>query len=90
MRWLRAHHSLTVLPHPPKSPDLQGIEHAWAEMKRWRENEDFPMPRTQQELVDQVMEAWSHVTPDTCRKIMESMPRRLLAVYEANGFHSGY
>lgn len=73
---------------PPHSPDLNPIEHVWAWMKAWIENQ--PGPRlTGKKLRAAVDSAWQAVPASMLTKLYKSMPRRLAAVIAANGGYTG-
>ena len=37
-----------------------------------------------------VAEGWNKITPEDCQNLIESLPRRLEAVYKAKGGHTKY
>ena len=37
---------------------------------------------------DRVAEEWNKITPEDCQNLIESLPRRLEAVYKAKGGHT--
>lgn len=81
--WLAAS-GLRVLRWPACSPDLNPIEHLWELLDRRRK--DAPeLP-----LLERLQYAWSTISRDECKKLVESVPRRLRAVVEARGGHTRY
>ena len=42
------------------------------------------------ELWDRVAKEWTEIPPETCQKLIESMPRRIQAVLEAKGGYTKY
>jgi hypothetical protein len=37
-----------------------------------------------------VAEEWTEIPPETCQRLIESMPRRIQAVLKAKGGHTKY
>lgn len=88
-QWYERHPQLTLLPHPPKSPDLNPIENVWSYMTRnWRSGEE----RTREALVQHVHRSWEELRerPEHVANCMFSMPRRLNSVIDKNGFWTEY
>ena len=92
-RWLRGQ-GVTVLPWPPKSPALNPIENVWAELKRtvtssWRH---AVRPTTKGQLWDSVLRAWEDLATDTdyFNTLYDSMPNRINATVDAEGFWTGF
>ena len=42
------------------------------------------------ELWERVAEEWDQITPETCQRLIKSMPRRVQAVIKAKGGHTKY
>ena len=79
-----------VLPWPSYSPDLNPIEHMWAELKRKLLEYDEP-PKSCTELWERICFVWNkRMTKAYCEKLVESMPRRIEACYKAKGGHTKY
>lgn len=72
---------------PPQSPDLNPIENLWNELKI-RVNKHHPTNKKDLKL--KILEAWNEIPPEVTKKLVESMPRRLQAVIDANGGHTKY
>ena len=72
---------------PAQSPDLNPIEHLWQVV-------DSPVksrrPSNKEELFRVVSEAWSNITSDRCRTLVQSMGRRCQAVIDAKGGPTKY
>jgi len=83
-QWFENHPHITVLSWPAMSPDLNPMKHVWAIMaKEWE-----PMQvRTVQALEQHVREIWRTLERrhNIIRRIVLSMPQRLLAVMQAQG-----
>ncbi|KAJ4449596.1 hypothetical protein ANN_00999 [Periplaneta americana] len=74
------------IPWPPKTPDLNVIEHVRAEMKKRRIDQypDHP-PQNPDQLWDQVLATWQNLAEDQnyFRDLVDSMPRRCQTVVDA-------
>ena len=80
---------------PPYSPDLNPIEHVWKLMKGYIAYHYPDLARgnnrPQDELRRIVAEAWDRtVDENELEKLVESMPSRIRAVYEAQGGPTKY
>jgi len=82
-------HGFEVLKWPAQSPDLNPIEHLWSHLKRKLAEYEEP-PKGIQELWEWVEAEWEKIRVETCRGLIESMPRRVRAVYEAKGGYTKY
>ena len=72
---------------PAQSPDLNPIEHLWQHLKVKLQQYDTP-PKGVHELWERVQR--SGIPPETCQKLIESMPRRIQTVLEVKGGHTKY
>ena len=79
--------NLRTLSWPSQSPDLNPIENLWAEIKRKIHNEK---PTSLPSLERCVKRAWKSVKPEMVKNLIESMPRRIKAVIQANGGPTKY
>ena len=86
--WFRDH-GFKVLKWPAQSPDLNPIEHLWSHLKRKLAEYEEP-PKGIQELWEWVEEEWEKIGVETCRGLIESMPRRVRVVYESKGGYTKY
>lgn len=89
--WFSHHPEITVMPHPPKSPDLNPIEHVWAQMnKHIPENRH----RTRASVISSALEAWEQLrTPEgreLTQALVASMPARMQDVLSAGGGYTKY
>ncbi|KAI0993774.1 hypothetical protein K3495_g14410 [Podosphaera aphanis] len=87
--------NISPITWPPYSPDLNPIEHVWKLMKDYiaYHYPDLALEnnRSQDELRRVVAEAWDRaVDENEVEKLVESMPRRTRAVYEAQGCPTKY
>jgi hypothetical protein len=81
--------SIKVLKWPAQSPDLNPIEHLWTYLKRRLQTYDEP-PKSVHELWERVEKEWEAIPVEECRKLIESMPRRIAAVIKAKGGYTKY
>ena len=81
--------NINLLPHPPKSPDLNPIEHFWDRLKR-----DIirmrPRPQNAAQLQAAITRAWQQTPQHVLNTLVMSMYRRCAAVNRANGGHTKY
>lgn len=80
---------LEVLDHPPRSPDMNPIEHVWDNLKkmiRARANQ----PNTLAELKRAAVEEWDRMSQAYVDGLIRSMPRRLTALHIAAGGNTRY
>ena len=77
----------SVLPWPPQSMDLNPTEHLWDELER-------QIPKTQRytksKFITAIESKWNEITADTLKKLINSMPRRLLEVIKVKGYQTSY
>lgn len=67
---------------PANSPDASVIENVWPVLK---DNIAARGPRSKTELIRIAREEWNRIDLDFCRKLIDSMPRRLLLIRRAQG-----
>ncbi len=84
--WL-FNHGIQLIKIPPYSPDLNPIEHLWADLARRVEQYQC---ETMEELQDIVADEWKDTSVDFIRELVQSMPERCQAVIDANGDHTKY
>ena len=84
--WL-FNHGIQCLDFPPYSPDLNPIEHLWADLAR--RVEQFQC-ETMEELQDIVAEEWKRTDKKLLRLLARSMPERCQAVIDAKGDHTRF
>ena len=73
-----------VLSWPAQSLDLNPIENLWTILKRRLNRYDTP-PKGILELWSHVEETFPSITVDDCKRLIESMPRRIAAVLKSKG-----
>ena len=81
--WFKEH-GFKILPWPAQSPDLNPIEHLWNHLKK-RLGEYERAPAGILELWERVQLEWDKIGLEVCQNLIESMPRRILAVVKAGG-----
>lgn len=89
MNWFERHPRITLLPHPPRSPDLNPIENLWAMVvRKWESGAD----RNLEDLMNHAWRSWQEIgdTPEVVSNAILSMPRRLQAVLDNDGGWSKY
>ncbi|CAH1981761.1 unnamed protein product [Acanthoscelides obtectus] len=80
------HNDVTLLPWPPRSPDLSPIEHVWDMMGRRLLNLQRP-PQTLEALREQLVVAWNEIPQEDIDHLIRSMPRRVGGKMELNREH---
>ena len=85
-RWLESK-SVRCIDFPSYSPDLNPIENLWAVLAREVEQTQCP---TLDVLKDRVAEVWQNACKPLMAELVASMPRRIEAVFAANGGHTKY
>ena len=82
---------IKVLPHPPKSPYLNPIEHIWTDMSKHMPND---CARRRDISIRNALQAWERLRSDEGQaltaELVASMPRRLEAVLAAGGGYTTY
>jgi transposase len=81
--------SITTLPWPARSPDLNPIENIWDIIGR-RVRERTPPVQTLNELEQTLHQEWQRLTQVQIRRLVGSMRRRLAAVIRVNGSYTNY
>jgi transposase len=81
--WLNSQ-QFDTLQWPAQSPDLNPIETLWAILKQKLNAYENP-PSGILELWDRIQITWNEITTETCKKLVESMPRRIQEVINVKG-----
>ena len=92
-RWFMWRPEIELIPWPPKSPDLNFIEHMWAKLKEGRVLRYGNNPTwNPQQLCDQVVEIWGDHAQDHdyCHTLVNSIPRKSQAVIDTGGMWTRY
>lgn len=88
--WFSEHEDdLSHLPWPPQSPDLNIIEPLWSTLER-KVRSRYPPPTSLSELATVLQEEWYNIPLANIQELYLSIPRRLQAVLDANGFPTPY
>jgi hypothetical protein len=82
---------------PPYSPDLNPIEHAWKALKE-KVCEMYPdlwhgsgrSEADREALEDALYKTWDTLPDSLFENLVRSMPDRIAACVEANGWHTKY
>lgn len=82
-----AQHNVEVLDWPSQSPDLNPIENLWKDLKSRISNKKTSNKNA---LWEEIQKEWYATPVETCRKLIDSMPRRCKAVLKNNGYHTKY
>ena len=80
---------IQVLKWPAQSPDINPTEHLWDYLKR-RLNTYETQPKSVHELWERVEKEWNGIPVEECRKLIQSMPRRLAAIVRTKGGYTKY
>lgn len=86
--WFEAE-GVHVLPWPAQSPDLNPIEHMWHCLKL-RLSTYERKATSVDELWERVDREWNAITPELCKRYINSMPARIKAVIDAKGGYTNY
>ncbi|KAL9560648.1 hypothetical protein ACKAV7_015211 [Fusarium commune] len=93
--WARRHR-VSLTDWPPYSPDLNPIENLWKVLKK-RICETYPdiaaYPKSaaaMTRLIEAAEELWSEVEDEVVKNVIKSMPDRLNACWNANGYYTKY
>ena len=82
-----ANKKVTVMKWPAPSPDLKPIENLWAQLNR------ITMERkttNEEELFEVLKRGWELLSIEYLHGLIESMPRRCMAVIKAKGMPTNY
>ena len=88
MKW-KLNNSISCLPWPAQSPDLNPIEHLWDELERKVRRCDI-LSKNETELFNFLVEEWEKIPLNVLEKLVDSMPSRLQAVCDGNGYPTSY
>ena len=90
--WLAAHRVQVFGPWPSKSPDMNPIENCWGELSRRVRvrMQQQGMPHNADDLFDLVQDEWVNLDQAYVRRLVLSMRRRCVALFDADGGHTKY
>ena len=74
---------------PPRSPDMNPIEHLWDIIERSVRAQN-PAPSTFSQLWTSIETAWLNIPAEDFQRLVESMPRRVVALRRAKGGPTRY
>lgn len=83
------HHNIERMDWPPLSPDMNPIEHVWSRMKMKLKEREGRLENLD-DLMHAVQEEWDAIPQEFLRNLVESMPRRVLALIRARGGPTKY
>ncbi|GFT63404.1 transposable element Tcb2 transposase [Trichonephila clavipes] len=72
---------------PPQSPDINIIENLWPTLETAVQKHQI---RNKAHLKQVLQEEWDKISPDTTKKLVESVPRRLEDIIKAKGHATKY
>ncbi|CAB4430830.1 unnamed protein product [Rhizophagus irregularis] len=81
--------SVSTIPWPAQSPDLNPIEHLWDVLER-KVQAHKPHPKNIRELMVVLEEKWNNIEPEILINLVDSMPRRVHAVLDSHGNPTRY
>jgi transposase len=87
-QWME-NNSITNIPWPAQSPDLNPIEHLWDVLER-KVRKHAPHPKNLTELMAVLEEEWYKIEPEVLENLVDSMPRRVQAVIDSHGNPTKY
>ena len=79
--------NITLLPWPSQSPDINPIENLWSIIKNTVQGYKL---KNLNELYSTIEKAWSNITVDQCKKLIDSMPRGCTEVIRNNRYWTKY
>lgn len=85
-KWF-ADNNVDVMQWPAQSPDLNPIENLWQIVKK---SVKPSKSKNKEELWARIQKAWYAIPVNTCRTLVESMPRRVRAVIRNKGYTTKY
>ena len=74
---------------PAVSPNMNPIENTWSEVTRTMDA-STNQPTNLAKLRQAVIDAWHAPSLQTLATLIDSMPRRVQAFYDAHGAHTNY
>lgn len=84
--WIH-NNGVQMLDFPPYSPDLNPMENLWHVVQQRVDKHDCS---TLTQLEHAIREEWTNLAPELCGTLARSMPHRIAAVINAEGWHTKY
>jgi transposase len=87
---------IPVIEWPPYSPDLNPIEHLWAQLKQWildhypKLNEIGESKEAYQRLFQAIREGWEAIAQDAINDLIKSIETRVNSVIRAKGWYTRF
>jgi len=72
---------------PPQSPDMNPIENLWHHLKTRIEQRS---PRNIRILKEIIVEEWKSISPEICKKLVDSISKRAFNLWMVEGNHTRY
>lgn len=81
--------NIKTLPWPGNSPDMNPIENLWSIVKRKMKKICIT---TKDDIITKLIKIWHHddEIKDSCKKLVESMPKRIESLIKNKGMHTKY
>lgn len=86
LKWFKDN-QIKILDWPPQSPDLSPIEHLWTVLKTKVAQSKCS---SKELLKEKIRTEWNELSSETCKKLVDSMPRRIESVIRAKGGFTKY
>lgn len=87
-KWFKSK-NVDVITWPAQSLDLNPIEHLWQHLKMQLSMYNT-IAKSESKLLKCCETEWAATAPETCQKLIESMPKQVQAVFKANGGNTKY
>lgn len=84
--WFRTNR-VHVMEWPAQSPDMNPIENLWHTLKKAVAERK---PSNKRDLKNILLEEWGRISPNVCRRLVESMPARVTALIRSRGLPTKY
>jgi len=87
---------IPVADHPPFSPDMNLIKHLWFHLKKIVQQQYLELANigsgedAKRALERALVEAWQLIPDKIFMAVLESMPKRVKALIEAEGWYTKY
>ncbi|GBN72726.1 hypothetical protein AVEN_245191-1 [Araneus ventricosus] len=81
------YHCPMAIKTPAQSPDLNPLEHLWDNIQQRLHESNITSKNI---LKEKLIEAWRYIDPNTCKKLVNSVPSRLKEVIKNKGRPTKY